>query len=89
MEPAGTSPTRGGCASNPQKKASAEMTPAKPKTTSLVFELIREKETPGTQRYTSELDRDKQIVKALYVNKAADKKLGNPERVQVTITPLP
>lgn len=66
------------------------MTPAKPtKDKSLIFELTREKETPGTQRYISELDRDKQIVKALYVSKAADKKLGAPKRVQITITPLP
>jgi hypothetical protein len=63
------------------------MPTARSKTITAAF--TRERETPGTQRFAEDGDKGEKVVGYIYVKKAADKKLGSPERVQVTITPLP
>jgi hypothetical protein len=51
----------------------------------LTLKFTREKETKGTQRFAE--DGDEPSVGTLYVKKAADAKLGKPERITVTIEP--
>lgn len=67
--------------------AKASKAAAKPKPP-LVLTMERERETVGTQRFEEEAPKDERLVGYLYVKKAGDTKMGKPQRVEVTITPL-
>lgn len=52
---------------------------------SIKVEFERERETKGTVRF-KEVEEENPVVGTLYVKKAADAKLGNPEALTVTIS---
>lgn len=56
-----------------------------PKGKSFDITFDREKETPGTVRFSEQGEKEKQKVGKLYIKKAADKALGNPDSVTVTV----
>ena len=59
------------------------------KSTDLSIEFTLEKETPGTIRYKETVDEaspfDGPVIGTLYVKKYAAAKLGNPEKLTVTL----
>jgi hypothetical protein len=51
----------------------------------MILKFTKEKETTGTVRYMEDGDKKKWSVGYLYVKNAAVAKLGNPDKLTVTI----
>jgi len=55
------------------------------KTPSITVSFNREKETPGTVRYTEDVQGEEKLIGVLYVQKNTAARLGNPETLTVTL----
>lgn len=53
---------------------------------SITISFNREKTTPGTVRYAEDVQGEEKLIGVLYVQKNTAARLGNPEKLTVTIT---